>query len=328
MDKMKHYNVSIIIPVYNVESYVRESLLSALNQTFESIEYIIVDDCCTDCSMDVIQKVLQTHPRGSDVYIYRHEKNGGLSAARNTGMEKATGEYVFFMDSDDEIISDCIEKHYNAIKKNDACFSIANIKLQGSKSVHIKDFTEDCTKKDLLSSFFLREWNVSACNKLYNRKFLLENDLIFQKGLLQEDILWSYHLCLHADKAAWIKDRTYIYKVRENSITKSKVSARKIESMLFILHSMVDDWEKGVINRKYEKEFTFMINFYRLNASLLLLNYAGSRKDAVSYYRKLNLGRLKSVNTSRSLQSIVLEMPFSLFCMIMSPVYSLYKTIK
>ena len=323
-----NYKVSVIIPVYNVESYVRESLLSALNQTFESIEYIIVDDCCTDCSMDVIQKVLQTHSRRSDVYIYRHGKNEGLSAARNTGMEKATGEYIFFMDSDDEIISDCIEKHYNVIKKNDACFSIANIELQGTKSVHIKDFTEDCTKKDLLSSFFLREWNVSACNKLYNRNFLLEHDLLFQKALLQEDILWPYHFCPHADKVPWIKHTTYIYKVRENSITKSKVSARKIESMLFILHSMVDDWKKGVINRKYEKEFTFMINFYRLNSSLLLLNYAGSRKDATSYYRKLNSGRLKSLNTSRSLQSIVLEMPFSLFCMVMSPVYSLYKTIK
>lgn len=315
------------MPVYNVEPYIGESLLSALNQTFSNIEYIIVDDCGTDCSMDIVRKVLQRHPRAKDVYIVRHEKNSGLSSARNTGLVKATGKYVFFMDSDDVITSDCIEKHYNAINKNSACFSIANIELQGARSIHIKDFTEDSITKNLLSSFFLREWNVSACNKLYLKGFLLRNNLAFQEGLLQEDILWSYHLCLYADKIAWVKDRTYIYKVRENSITRSKVSTRKIESLLFILHSMMDDWESGIINHKYKKEFAFMINFYRLNTSLLLLNYAGSRRESASYYRQLNSERLKSINTSRSLQSIALGMPFPLFRTIMSPVYFLYKLL-
>lgn len=324
MDGLSRYQVSIIIPVYNVESYIRESLLSALSQTFEAIEYIIVNDCATDRSMEVVQSVINNHPREKDVYIYHHEHNSGLSAARNTGLAKATGEYVFFMDSDDEITPDCIEKHYAAVMETEACFSIANIKLVGANSIHIKDFTDDCTRKDLLSSFFLREWNVSACNKLYHKDFLQRNGLLFQNGLLQEDILWSYRLCLCTDKVAWVKEQTYLYKVRDNSITRSKVSSKKIESMLFILKAMMSDWEKGLIDRKYEKEFTFTINFYRLNTSLLLLNYGGSRKEASSYYKQLNLGCLASLH-SLSCQALVLKLPFSLFRMLISPLYKVYK---
>lgn len=114
------YKVSLIIPVYNVEDYISESLYSALKQTFSSIEYIIIDDCGGDNSMSVVAKILQNHCRTQDVFIYRHDKNLGLSAARNTGLEKAHGEYVYFMDSDDEITEDCIEKLYQAIRDSDA----------------------------------------------------------------------------------------------------------------------------------------------------------------------------------------------------------------
>ena len=317
--------VSVIIPVYNVESYVRESLLSALDQTFEDLEYVIVDDCSTDRSMDVVRGIVKGHPRSKDVHIYRHEQNRGLSAARNTGMSKATGKYIFFMDSDDEITLDCIEKHFNAITKNNACFSIANINLVGVKSIHIKDFSAHCRQKDLLSSFFLREWNVSACNKLFLKDFINQNHLLFQEGLLQEDILWTYRVCLFADRAAWIEDRTYSYKIRNNSITRSKNSSRKIESLLYILNTMVDDWEKGIINDKYKKAFSSMINFYRLNTSLLLLNYAGGKEEAESYYKRLNSGCLASL--SFDVQSLILRLPFSLFKCIMKPIYYLYKVV-
>lgn len=321
---MKHYLVSIIIPVYNVETYVRDSLSSALNQTFESIEYIIVDDCATDKSMDLVRKMIDKHRRKDDVHIYQHKQNLGLSVARNTGLEKASGKYIFFMDSDDEITTDCIEKHYIALTRKDANFSIANINLVGAKSIHIKDFPQDCPTKDLLASFFLREWNVSACNKLYLREFLLQNNLLFKKGLLQEDILWSYQLCLSTNSVAWINDRTYIYKIRENSITRSKNSPHKIKSLIFILSTMVSDWEKETINHKYVNEFTYMINFYRLNTSLLLLNYSGSNKEALHYFNQLNTGRLASF-TSYSLQAILLKLPFPCFKILLSPIYFLYK---
>lgn len=321
------YIVSFIIPVYNVEKYIRRSLYTALNQTFRSIEYIIVDDCGTDKSMDIIHEVLNGHPRHNDVRIYRHRQNRGLSAARNTGMKVATGKYIFFMDSDDEITLDCIEKHYMAVSKDDASFSIANVKLVGSTSIHIKDFSDDCVKEDLLSSFLRRKWSVNAWNKLYLKSFLKENALSFQDGLLFEDILWSYNLCLHTDKVTWIKDRTYIYKVRKNSITASQNNSRKIESILFILNVLIGDYVKGVIDKKYTRDLAFMVNFYRLNASLLLLNYAGSKNEAASYYKQLSSGCLELFHPF-SFQVLVLKLPFVLFKIFLGPIYYLYKIVK
>lgn len=321
-----NYKVSIIIPIYNVEAYIRESLLSALNQTFQSIEYILIDDCSTDHSIEIVQSVLYEHPRGRSVHIYRHEKNSGLSVARNTGMKKATGEYIFFMDSDDEIIPDCIEKHYNAICKNNADFTIANICLVGANSVHIKDFSKDCVNEDLLSSFCLRKWNVSACNKLYSSSFLLKNNLLFQKGLLQEDVLWSYHLCLYSAKAAWIKDKTYIYKVRGGSITRSKNNSQRIESMLFILNSMMDDWKTGTVNSIYRNEFACLINFYRFNTALLLLNFSGNIKQAHYYYNLLKSNHLNSLENN-SYYFRLLKLPFFLFLIFIYPPYFVYKLL-
>lgn len=197
---MNEHQVSLIIPVYNVENYIRESLLSALGQTFGSIEYILVDDCGTDRSMEIACSIVDGHPRKQNVRIVRHDRNRGLSAARNTGMAAATGRYVFFMDSDDELTPDCIERHYAVITRSSADFTIANIKLIGSKSIHIKDISDDCISDDLLSSFLKKKWNVSAGNKLYLKNFLTSHALSFQEGLIFEDILWSYNLCLHTVK--------------------------------------------------------------------------------------------------------------------------------
>lgn len=324
---MNHYKVSVIIPVYNVESFIREALLSALNQTFKSIEYIIVDDHGKDRSMEVVREVQCKHPRGVDMRICVHEKNSGLSAARNTGIAAATGEYIFFMDSDDEITPDCIEQHYNALANSGACFTIGNIELVGAKSIHVRDFPPECVTTDLLSTFFLRKWSVSACNKLYRKNFLQNNGLRFQEGLLQEDILWSYQLCLYTDKAAWVAERTYVYKVHEASITHSKVSSRKIESMLFTLNTLLFDWESGTIKPQYRYEFAFMLNFYRLNTALLLLNYVGKKPEAKNYYKTIQSMKI-SAGRNISLHSMMLWLPFPLFRLLCGTLYSVYKKIK
>ncbi|KAA6338764.1 Chondroitin synthase [termite gut metagenome] len=101
------YKITLSMPVYNVEKYVERALLSALNQTFESIEYLIVDDKGTDNSMDVVRKLIANHPREKDVRIIDHGVNQGLGAARNSAIKEAKGEYLYCMDSDDEITKNC-----------------------------------------------------------------------------------------------------------------------------------------------------------------------------------------------------------------------------
>ena len=170
------YKVSLIFPIYNVADFVKTSLLSALNQSFNSIEYILVDDCGTDNSMDIVQEVISNHHRKQDVFIYKHTKNLGLSAARNTGLKYATGEYIFFMDSDDEITRDCIELHYNTIVQNRADFSVGFTKLLGTTSKHIinNDFGV-LYERNILLAFLKGQFVEAAWNKLYLRDFLLKN---------------------------------------------------------------------------------------------------------------------------------------------------------
>ena len=103
--------ITIVIPVYNVAPYIKDCLASVMKQTYKGeIECLLIDDCGTDNSMGVVSQVLKDYSGKIDFRIYRHKYNRGLSAARNTGIEHATGEYIYFLDSDDEITSDCMEK--------------------------------------------------------------------------------------------------------------------------------------------------------------------------------------------------------------------------
>lgn len=104
--KMK---VSIIIPVYNVSKYIERCLKSVLGQTWKDLEIILVDDCTPDDSMDIVRGILETSSRSDIVTILKHEKNRGLSAARNTGIRQATGNYLYFLDSDDYLPANGIE---------------------------------------------------------------------------------------------------------------------------------------------------------------------------------------------------------------------------
>ena len=97
------YKVTIAIPVYNVEMYVKQSLLSALDQTFDSIEFLIIDDKGTDKSINIIRNVMETHPRGEHIRIVDHGVNQGTGATKNTAIKEASGEYIYFMDPDDLI---------------------------------------------------------------------------------------------------------------------------------------------------------------------------------------------------------------------------------
>lgn len=316
------YQVSIIIPIYNVREYVGSSLNSALNQTFQSIEYILVDDCGTDESMDIVKRMLVNHPRKKDIFIYKHEKNYGLSAARNTGLAKATGEYVFFMDSDDEIIPQCIELHYRAIMNRNADFTVANILLKGAKSIHIRPVSDDIENFSPLLTYMKRKWSASAWNKLYRRKFIQANNFVFKEGLIHEDVLWSYQISNKAQKLAFVIESTYIYKIHQNSITTKKNGMHKIDSLLYILQYMYTEWTKGRIPVLYRSIFFRMFDFKRLNVALLLLDFDGDCNICNSYYNQL---KMLGKNRRISVCYFMLKLPFPIFKTMIAPFYLLYK---
>jgi glycosyltransferase involved in cell wall biosynthesis len=114
------YEVTIGIPVYNVEKYIRLTMDSALAQTFDSIEFLVLDDCGTDSSIDIVREYQQTHARGKDIRIVRQPQNGGIGRARNRIVEEAQGRYLYFLDADDLMISTTISLMMSAVLKYNA----------------------------------------------------------------------------------------------------------------------------------------------------------------------------------------------------------------
>ena len=124
--------VSIIIPVYNVSKYIERCLKSALDQTWKDLEIILVDDCTPDDSMDIARSVLETSSRSNMVTILKHEKNRGLSAARNTGIRQAKGDYLYFLDSDDYLPVNSIELLADAAIRHNVDFVIGEFAVVGT----------------------------------------------------------------------------------------------------------------------------------------------------------------------------------------------------
>ena len=177
--------VSIIIPVYNVAEYIEVCLESVFIQTYSDIEVILVDDCGSDNSVELARQFIEVH-RLFNCRIITHSHNRGLSAARNTGLINATGEYVFFLDSDDSITPDCIEKMTTPLAQHDYSFVIAGYRIAPGNEKELLSMDKEYWVKnneDVLASYVEGEWYMMAWNKLCNRDFLLRNNLLFEEGL-------------------------------------------------------------------------------------------------------------------------------------------------
>lgn len=212
--------VSIIIPVYNVVDYIEVCLESVFKQTYSDIEVILVDDCGSDNSVELARRFIEVH-KLFNCRIIKHSHNRGLSAARNTGLTNATGEYVFFLDSDDSITPDCIEKMATPLVQHDYSFVIAGYRIAPGNEKELLCMGKEYWVKnneDVLASYVEGEWYMMAWNKLCNRDFLLRNNLLFEEGLIHEDLVWSFKLACNSESMCCIPDITYLYRIRDNSI--------------------------------------------------------------------------------------------------------------
>ena len=218
--------ISIVIPVYNVAPYIKDCLHSVMVQSWQdNLECILVDDCGKDNSMQLVEERLQTYKGKIDFRIIRHQHNRGLSAARNTGIDAARGDYVFFLDSDDEITPDCIERLVKPLYEKDYDFVVGAYRLVGSQikmdSLRLKEGTV-LTGDEVLKSFREKTWYLMSVNKLYKLSFLNRHHLRFLEGIIHEDELWSFQVACLAKSLYAVAHETYIYKAREGSITVNK----------------------------------------------------------------------------------------------------------
>lgn len=229
--------VSIVIPIYNVEQWVRRCLLSVCHQTYENIECIIVNDATPDNSMEVVTSVLKEYRGKIEFKTVTHKKNLGLSAARNTGVKAASGDYLFFLDSDDELYSvDSI----SLFKKYIDCYGNADFILGDcfvmGGGVLVNESMVYCDKPDLiLRSYFERKWSIVACSKFIKRSFFIAKGLWFKEGLLHEDVAFSFYLAFYANSMITMNEYVYTYNVHNNSITTNKSYKNYIDYLSIML---------------------------------------------------------------------------------------------
>ena len=231
MDNYK-YKVTIGMPVYGVEKYIRKCLESALNQTFQSIEFVMVDDRGPDKSVDIIHELQQTHPRGKNIRIITQPQNLGCWAARNTILEEAQGKYIFLMDSDDYISPDCIEVLYEAAEKYKAEATLGSIQYiyderygkQISYDFQVFDHADE------FASFANKSFKVTVSDFIWNiliRKDLIDrNHLRFPQTKFWDDVLFNSKFQPCVTRAVLMPNITYYYVIRDNSL--SNYESRKI----------------------------------------------------------------------------------------------------
>lgn len=239
--------VSIIIPVYNVERYVIRCLESVIAQKAQDIEIecVLIDDFSSDNSRQLVQSFVDSYNGNVRFVLIFHKTNRGPSAARNTGVEAASGDFIFFLDADDRISINCISKLVAALKEHPkADFAMGNIfrvKEMHTYMSEKQDVIMIDTQKELFLKLYEMKIPCSACNRLIRREVFQNSYIRFVDGLLYEDMLWNYHLFLTIHSIVILPDVTYIYEDNGESIVNTTISRPNVvaNSFCFISNDII-----------------------------------------------------------------------------------------
>ena len=236
---MTRGKVSIIIPVFNAEKYISQCLQSVLGQTYGDIEVILIDDCSPDRSIPVALDTIATHPRKDAVRIIHHERNQGQSCARNTGIAAATGEYIYFIDSDDYIATDTISLLVDAMQRHDIDMAIGGFTSVGDNRVpgFRLPFGKIISGDEIFNSLYREEWHVMPWNKLFKADFIKRNKLYFEPGIIHEDDLWTFILATKARSMMAVKGADYFYVIHDDATT-GKTTMRHLNCRIKIIGLM------------------------------------------------------------------------------------------
>lgn len=280
--------ISVIIPVYNVEKYLEQCVNSVIKQSFDNIEVILVDDGSPDSCPAICDKYAELDKRVSVI----HKENGGLSDARNAGINAAVGKYLLFIDSDDFIAEGSFEKIaetvFNDGRKDIMILNGFYLYPDGTKTVYGLHFTKKNflrkNKKDVLEYLTtISLFHVSACIKLVERDFIIRNSLFFTKGLICEDVDWSIKLYLHSESFGCCEFPYYYYRQeREGSILYTFTEKMYAD----VLH-IISKWLKAAENEYKEYRYSIYLFVEHLYYSLVYLYNDKSNKNRAKYKYEL-----------------------------------------
>ena len=270
--------ISVIVPMYNAENYIKLAINSLLNQSFREFEAILVDDCSTDKTLKIVKNI-----KDSRIKIIENEKNLGMpGSVRNIGLEAAKGKYVYFLDNDDFILPNALEILFNTAEKNNAdvvstitAIHAADSKFQSIKNLKIKQITVGKLNKvssDLKTRIFeeimLRHMHCAVWLSFYNRHFLnSRGGGIKFSDCVGEDLFWQFDVVCATEKIIKIDKPVYIWRPNETSASHSVERLKKDMEAVLILTKYVEE------KLAYINDYKFISEVTRFMSTDLLLNY-------------------------------------------------------
>ncbi len=252
--------ISVIIPVYNVEKYLTECVESVLRQTCKDYEVILVDDGSSDSSGELCDRIQGENDRVSVI----HQANAGLSAARNSGYEASKGEYIYFLDSDDRIVPETLERLTRVIRDADADFVFFDGKSfedpgnyqirQGYRRARAYPPCSGMDMFDALQGYGEFKPSVPLC--LWKKAFLEKNHLRFFPGILYEDMIFTFEAFCRADRVAHCHEQLYHRRLREASIVTAQYTERHFISACVVLDEVIRiARESDLLDRKSVNDY-------------------------------------------------------------------------
>lgn len=303
--------LSVIVPCYNVEEFIRECLNSLVNQTYKNIEVIMVDDG----SPDNTGTILDEYDKKYTNFHAIHTENGGLSAARNAGLPYITGEYMAFVDSDDVVLENAYELLIGSLMQTGSEMASGFVQRFNSHRVyssglHKKAIPETILKTNINESTFL-VYDTTAWNKVYKSELFLNNNLRFPVGLTYEDIPVSMQLHLLAKSVDVIAEPVYLWRVRESSnqsITQKRESLKLFNDRTKTVKMAQDAIEKLGGSAELKEAFNFKV--LDLDIAMYLNSFQSANEETLfkfqkavyKFLRDYNLDDIKKLDVRKQIQ--------------------------
>lgn len=275
--------VSIVVPIYNVEQYLEKCVESICRQTYENLEIILVNDG----SPDQCGQMCEEYAKKDNRIKVIHKKNGGLSDARNSGVKLATGKYLLFVDSDDYIAKDLVEKTVTVAEKNNCDMVLYDYYYVEPDNVEIRSTIVPANKViSLEQEHTLLLAATSACAKLFNREFYVKANCPFPQGIYFEDLATTSIFFMRAKRVFYLKEPLYYYINRENSIMTGKNFEKSSHDKLVALEHILSAYKKEGKYEEYRQELEYLVfaNEYFEPSKVLAL--AGEDGEYLEKYRK------------------------------------------
>lgn len=317
--------VSIVIPVYQVSDYIERCIRSVMVQTFTDIECIIVDDATEDDSIEKCERLIGEYNGSISFRILHHEENRGLSSARNTGAKAAIGDWIYFIDSDDEITIDCLEKLITIAQDHPDAEMVLGNTQKHHEDGRVTEFikpdvpSQVLTNKTIFSMYQQHRLLVNAWNILIKRSFIEGHCLFFKEGIIYEDRLWFFYVVKALSKLYICKDITYHYYIRPGSICTGAMKIVIGESFSVIYNEVLSNLQPGGENAelnfyaegfcRHYLEFKKEIPIYKslmnkfVRCSREYRNKSVSMKLALTFVMSLVPGGLKVLQSLRKLKN-------------------------